>query len=130
MGAAATLASSTRHFFEKEHAAEAVLVKVPIPGCGFVDAAEADVLAGKVLYELKAVQRGFRGVDFRQVIVYAALNYAARRHEISDIGLLNPRLGVFYRLGIDSFAQLAAGMSGSELLGDILSAMSQAGTSR
>lgn len=128
--AAAELASSTQRYFLNKHEADHILVGVAVPGCGLVDAAEADVLAGRALYELKAVQRSFRGADFRQVLVYAALNYAGRTHEISDMGVLNPRLGAVYRLSIDSFARLTAGISGNELLAEVVEAMSRPGTSR
>ena len=128
--AAAELASSTQRYFLERHAADRLLVGVALPGCGLVDAAEADVLAGRVLYELKSVQRGFRGADFRQVLVYAALNYAGRTHEIEDIGVLNPRRGVVCRVSVNSFARLTAGISGNELLAEVVEAMSRPGVSR
>lgn len=86
-----------------------------IPGCGVVDAATADILCGKSLVEIKAVSRGFRGLDVRQALCYAAmLDASGVRAE--SIVLLNPRAGKYVKLPLGFVSANVAGVAAAELL--------------
>lgn len=109
-----------------------------IPGCGIVDRAAADFMIHRRLgqfaeggteehhlFEVKAVDRSFRAEDVRQILTYAALLSAAGEAP-ERVGLVNPRLGTFGEWTPDELAQDVAGVSGSELLHQIIFNISEA----
>src|SRR6266404_7727905 len=87
----------------------AMIVSPLFPGCGFVDESEGDLLVGNTLYEIKSADRNFRLVDFRQILVYLALNTSARTYDIHNVGLINPRTGVYFEIKVDEFARSLSG---------------------
>jgi hypothetical protein len=93
------------------------------PGCGIVDPAVGDFLAGGELIEVKSVERQLRGVDFRQILVYSALAYAANQ-SIERLTLINPRYGFsFSTPSADLALDLGSG-SWSMLMQNLRDAMS------
>lgn len=128
-GAADTIALSPRIVAEGErigrclwHAVRMVdqhgiELRPKFPGCGVVDAAEGDAMAGRCLIEVKSVDRPLRGLDIRQLLVYCALDWAAGRpHQIDAVAVVNPRLGVVYKYGLEALVLDVAGASSSELM--------------
>ncbi|MGL5823817.1 MAG: hypothetical protein ACRCYU_03100 [Nocardioides sp.] len=102
---------------------ERVEFRPKFPGCGTVEAARGDMLAGSKLIEVKTVQRGFRGTDFRQALTYAALAYADSVN-LTNITLLNPRRGVYFSDDVQELAlDLGAG-SWVDLMQELLNLMS------
>ena len=97
-----------------------------LPGCGWVDRCFADALAGSTLFEIKAGDRGFRSIDVRQLLCYCALNFAAKRYEISHVCLLNPRTGRYIGESLDAMSRHIAGRSATELLAQIVHYVSDA----
>jgi hypothetical protein len=93
-----------------------------IPGCGVVDMAIGDVLAGSELIEIKTVTRPFRTYDFRQALTYAAMFYSAN-HVIENITLLNPRRARVVKMPVGEIAALIRGDSAVELLQDLIETM-------
>jgi hypothetical protein len=69
--------------------------------------------------------RVFRTVDLRQVLYYCALNHAARRYSISRVGLVNPRVGVFFVHPLDWLCREVSGVASTELFAEILDFASQ-----
>jgi hypothetical protein len=72
------------------------LQKAPlIPGLGWIASGVADFSLGSILVEVKHTDRNFVSADFRQVLMYWLLKYAAsveQQDEVwSDCLLLNPR---------------------------------------
>jgi hypothetical protein len=53
-------------FFDKSH--KSLISRPVFNGCGFIDSSEADVVAETTLFEIKTVERTFRGADIRQLI--------------------------------------------------------------
>lgn len=100
------------------------------PGCGFVDESEGDLLIGNTLYEIKSADRNFRLVDFRQVLVYLALNTSARTYDIRSVGLINPRTGDYFEIKVDEFARSISGKHSTELFSEVISFVSGGGVSR
>ena len=99
-------------------------------GCGFVDSSEGDVIIDETIYEVKTVDRRFRGSDIRQSITYAALNASSRQFDIKRVGLFNPRRGLFWEAELDYVCTEIAGISTQEFLGTIINAMSSGEISR
>lgn len=93
-----------------------------IPGCGVVDAAIGDVLAGSELIEIKTVTRPFRAYDFRQALTYTAMLYSSD-YLVESITLLNPRRARVVKLPIGEIAALIRGSSAVELLQDLIERM-------
>jgi hypothetical protein len=119
-GDALVLADRMSNFFAIYEAGQKVLGRPQFVGCGLVDSCEGDILAGSVLYEIKNVERDFRAVDLRQLIVYCALNYAEKSYEIDAIGLLNARGGTFFRISIDALCRGMAGAPSGEVLSEVV----------
>ncbi|MCC6667110.1 MAG: hypothetical protein IT375_25400 [Polyangiaceae bacterium] len=97
-----------------------------LPGCGWVDRCYADALAGSTLFEIKAGDRGFRSADVRQLLCYCALNFAAKRYQISHVCLVNPRTGRYVGESLDAMSKHLAGRSATELLAQIVHYVSDA----
>lgn len=116
--------------FMKRKRTERLIVSPRFAGCGFIDNAEGDVLAGRTLYEIKSADQKFRSVDFRQLLVYLALNHAARSHVINRIGLLNPRIGDYIEFDVPQLTSLISGMPPTELFAEIINFVSGGSISR
>jgi hypothetical protein len=94
---------------------EQVIIRPLINGCGYVDASEADVISGVSLFEIKAVDRPFKGTDIKQLMTYCALNHASKQFYIEDIAIFNPRQGIWFQLNLDNIAREISGQSAQEL---------------
>ena len=121
-------AGQLRKFFEAQKAA--IILRPTFKGCGFVDASEGDVISGKTVFEVKTVERPFRSNDIRQVVTYAALNFASKQFEIANIGLYNPRRGLYCDLELDYVCSEISGRPAQELLSLIVQAQSSGEMSR
>ncbi len=99
-------------------------------GCGVLQSCSGDILAGNTLYEIKAGERDFRLIDVRQLITYCVLNHQAGTYSIENVGLLNPRVGVYFKSDLGSFVHAAAGRSLVELAVDVIDFLSTARGSR
>jgi hypothetical protein len=116
-------------FFLGDGASHLVLRPI-FPGCGFIDASEGDVIHERTIFEVKTVDRFFRSNDVRQLVTYAALNSIAKKFDITDIGLMNPRNGQYCVCSMEEVAIEVAGLSKEELCSSIIHAISSGGTSR
>ena len=131
----ARLRDGLREFLD-ERASDEIVVGPTIAGCGIVESCAADLLlkrsatpfdrylsdldsAATRLFEVKVVERGFRAIDFRQLITYAAL-MSAEDDAPEALGLVNPRRGTFFECTMGELAMDTAGLSGEELLQQIV----------
>lgn len=73
------------------------------PGCGALSQSFGDVLSGSLLIEIKSVDRGFRATDFRQLITYVLQNFISGNSSIENIGVINPRKGIYYKENLERF---------------------------
>jgi hypothetical protein len=110
--------------------AKPLIIRPLFPGCGFIDASEGDIIAGKTIFEIKTVDRTFRTIDIRQLVAYAALNFAAPRYEVERLGLFNPRRGVLWESDLETVCVEIAGLTAVELLSAIVSSVSSGDISR
>jgi hypothetical protein len=118
------------YFFLSQEPSSELIVDPFFHGCGILDSCYADVLAGQVLYEVKAGERAFRIYDLRQAITYCALNFQSHQYRVNGVGLVNPRLGVFVKGSLDAFSKELCGMSSSDLCSEIVSFLSARGVSK
>ncbi len=108
--------------FVEVHTEPPLVVSPVFRGCGVVESARGDLLARDQLIEIKAVQRPFRGADFRQVLTYAALDYT-RGSVIRRVTLVNPRFGTYFRSSVTDLALDIGAGSWVELMQDLVDAM-------
>lgn len=92
-----------------------------VPGFEWISTGAGDFSLGESIVEVKCSSRNFTTADYRQVIVYWLLSYAAalegRGTEWREVILLNPRIGRIVRFKIDSFiAYTGSGMAKIEIL--------------
>ncbi|MFX1802074.1 hypothetical protein PWR66_00090 [Paraburkholderia sp. A1RO-5] len=82
--------------FAAERGQPAIIAPL-IPGLRWVSSGHGDFSMGSSLIEVKCSNRNFSAADYRQVVLYWLLGYAAavenRGQEWSEGILLNPRLG-------------------------------------
>lgn len=127
---ALNLSARLREFFKADGAGEPLIVSPLFHGCGLVDDCAGDMLVGTTLYEIKNVDRNFRIVDVRQLLVYCALNAEKPRYTIDSIGLVNGRSGRFYRVDLELLALGLAGSSAADLFADVVTFISSEHASR
>lgn len=103
------------------------------PGYGIMANCSGDLISGSTLVEIKAQsERGgrkpFRNEDFRQLLVYCALNNLAnQKYDIKTIQLFNPRIGRLWQSDLEEFVQLISNNTSVELfqsIGDFLTELS------
>ncbi|WP_148773596.1 hypothetical protein [Bradyrhizobium rifense] len=110
--------------------AGSLLTEPTFPGCGMIDSCKGDLIASDALYEVKAGDRLFRSIDVRQLIVYGALNFIAKRFKIERLGLFNPRIGIGATMSADDLCFEISGKQSSELFSEIAAAFSSGEISR
>lgn len=111
-------------FQSSQSGAGALKISPQFKGCGVVGSCRGDVIKGGALYEVKAGDRNFRSLDFRQLLVYASLHYAADQTIFQSLGIVNPRRGTLIYVDTSAFCRDAAGLDAFELFERVLSALS------
>lgn len=102
------------------------------PGCGLLGNCEGDLICGNTLVEIKARVKGKRAYDyedFKQILIYCALNYLAGDiYEIKRIELFNPREGLLWGENLDEFVFLISNSEPGglfEKMGDFMASLSE-----
>jgi hypothetical protein len=92
-----------------------------IPGAGFIPLCSGDLLIGDTLFEIKTVSRNLSGKDFRQLIVYLALQASTGQRRWTSAGFFNPRMGVIAEFEVDPVLfRLSGGKTPSEVFGELV----------
>ena len=60
------------------------------------------------------------GRDFRQVLIYAPLNFQSRRYDIDSVCLVNPRLGIYLQEDLNNLCLELAGAPAIEVFAEII----------
>lgn len=107
-----------------------VILRPKFPGCGLIDSCQGDLLAGNTLVEIKAGERAFRSIDFRQILVYLALNEISRTFNLTSALLVNPRMGTSVFISVEDLAHEVSGKPPSDFFEDILAPISSGELSR
>jgi hypothetical protein len=124
LGEAVVLAQRLAAFFLAQ-SADPLVVEPEFNGCGWLDQSTGDVLAGGTLFEVKAGERHFRGIDINQLLTYCALNFATKAVVVSRVGLVNPRVGTFAIFDLDDLCNQCAGTCAADVLDEILQYVSE-----
>lgn len=124
------IAERLQMFFSRVSGGQSLQVQPKFPGCGIIDTCFGDVRFGDTLYEVKAGDRTFRSMDLRQLLIYAALCKSAQMSPLRRVGLLNPRTGVTFSIGLDHLCLEVSGTQSEELLTEIVRVVSSGDTSR
>ena len=119
-----------RSFFLTDKSLDQLTINPVFRGCGIIDTCSGDIFVEDTLWEVKAGDREFRSIDIRQLITYAALNYVARSYRIDRIGLFNPRVGIFFEVGLDELCVEIGGMGSADMLAAVSYAISSGEISR
>ena len=109
---ALALAGRLFNFFLRREASGTASLRPKFRGSGIITECEGDVRLGdNSLVEVKSGDRPFRSVDFRQMCVYMALDFAYRHEVFERLILLNPRRGIYTEISSEIFAREVAGQS-------------------
>ncbi|TBW34518.1 hypothetical protein EYW49_18195 [Siculibacillus lacustris] len=107
-----------------------IITRPVFAGCGYIDTSEGDIVIGGCLYEIKTVDRPFRSMDVRQLITYCALNNQSKQFDITNIGIINPRRGLYFEASVDAVSYEISGVSIQNLYDFIVHAISSGDISR
>lgn len=124
------IAKRIEEYFYEMEPNETIFPSPMFSGCGYIDSCAGDLLVGNTLYEVKAGDRAFRLSDVKQVLVYLALNSSIAKYNILNVGFLNPRVGIYYKVSVSEFSVAISGKNSVELLVDIVDYISSGGVSR
>jgi hypothetical protein len=100
---------------------QTVTVAPLIPGLRWISSGRGDFSAGPSLVEVKCANKNFSAADYRQIVLYWLLGYAAalenRGQEWSEGILLNPRSGKYVAFDFDELLHvISAGRTKVEVL--------------
>ena len=88
-------------------------------GCGILDTCIGDYIYDSTLVEMKSVERNFRGVDIRQVLIYLSLANLHKNYRIKDICLMNPRRGVYVHMSVKKFVEELSGQPPEQIFWEV-----------
>jgi len=92
-----------------------------IPGAGFIASCYGDLSIADTLFEIKTVNRNLSGKDFRQLIIYLALQASTGKRRWTSAGFFNPRRGVIAEFEIDPVLfRLSGGKTPSDVFGELV----------
>ncbi|MGI6436467.1 MAG: hypothetical protein ACOX0D_00190 [Sphaerochaeta sp.] len=123
-------AISISHVLKNRFKGQELTISPKFRGCGIIDTCYGDILVADTLFEIKAVNRNFHVVDFRQLITYCCLNHISKAYAINSIGLFNPKRGMCYTIPLDLFSSAIAGIDINDLYWEIINFISQEETSK
>ncbi|MGE0621620.1 MAG: hypothetical protein AB7O54_03310 [Pseudomonadales bacterium] len=114
------LAARLRDTIKKQFPEGSITTQPEFAGCGLVSRCEGDVLVDQTLLEVKAGERNFRLIDFRQILVYLSLNYAdGGSYDIAAMGFVNPRSGKVFVGDLEDVCFQVSGLSAVEVFEEI-----------
>lgn len=116
------IATRLLRFFGRTPAS--VSISPNFSGCGIVSNCRGDVIAEDTIWEIKSGNRNFRSIDFRQLLIYSALDYAKNGRRLNKIGLANPRTGLTFQTSMDVFSYEISGLHASEVFERVLFSVS------
>lgn len=119
---------------EKQNPKAELKANPEIPGLGWIASGTGDFSLGHILIEVKHTDRNFVSGDFRQVLIYWILKYAASIESDeavwSDCILLNPRRNSAVHLNFDKLLYSASASSSRVELCELLRSIADRDISR
>ena|GEM_PF-5704091 len=113
------------YILENKFCNRRVLMSPMFCGCGIIDTCYGDIIADDILFEIKAVNRNFNMMDFKQLVTYCSLNHITKTHVINSIGLFNPKKNMSYVISLDLFAATIAGTKINDVYWNVIHFISQ-----
>lgn len=111
-------------WIETQNPKDKIEISPLIPGIGWIAPGNGDFAIGKILIEVKHTNRNFVAGDFRQVLMYWLLKYAAQIESDGDIWseviLLNPRRNCALHVNFDYLLKSASANSNRVELSELL----------
>jgi hypothetical protein len=96
------------------------LIDPRFDGCGCINPATGDIYLPRTLVEIKSGERSFSVTDFRQLIVYCALNHYSRSPlTIDRIEIFNPRMGALFSEDVNQLSLDLSALAPLELFSEI-----------
>ena len=118
-------------YFRRFKPNQRLIVHPKFPGCGFLAAAEGDILSDETLFVVSVGQKPiFKIEELRLLIVHAALNNWSGAFTVKKVGLLNPRVGVYFDLAIERLIPFVSGKHSTELFSELIDFVTSAGVSQ
>lgn len=100
-----------RRYFSSRRVPINQVIRPHYSGHGILSSCEGDFSTSNRLFEMKYVERNFRGTDFKQVLTYSALMYYETGGIYEEIVMLNPFKGIQFRTNAQQLVSGAAGIS-------------------
>lgn len=108
-----------------------------LPGCGVISGGSPDFFGAlpgisrglAVVGEFKTVDRSFRSVDYRQLVVYLVLHWASTRELLDVLWLANPLRGTVVPIDVDSFFWLTRSQGADEAVAELANEWASPGVS-
>lgn len=114
------LANNMHDFFIEEHDVNSIIINPRFSGCGIIDNCYGDIYMGNCLYEVKSVNRNFRIVDFKQLLIYSCLNHVSKQYDIKEVCLYNPLNCKYFKLDLNEFCLSVSGKTYDQLFNEII----------
>lgn len=99
-------------------------------GLGILGHAVGDFRTVDHIVEVKAVDRGFRSSDFRQILTYFLMDFCENNTPINYISIVNPRRGIYFYQSVQDFFGYTTGLEINDVILRFLAAVGSAGASR
>lgn len=107
-----------------------ILIYPEFAGCGWLDTCYGDIVVENTIYEIKSVNRNYNISDYRQLMVYCALNHLSKQHNIQTIALYNPRKDILCTHKLEDFASAISGATFNDLCWEIINYIGSEDTSK
>jgi hypothetical protein len=114
------LAHAIWRFFNLYQSTDTVVPEPKFKGCGYLSPCSGDYACSNSYIEMKNVDRNFRAADFRQIITYLFLDWAAGQARYNGWVLLNARKGIFVSGSVEDIVHGCAGKSADILFEEIM----------
>lgn len=131
------LAHRIEHYSRTVRPLLQIEIEPTLPGCGWLSGGRPDIFAMAVdtdslrsaLIEVKTVNRPYRSVDLRQLVVYIVLYYSAHKRIPEIMAIVNPLLGTSLEVTVEEFFSDVVGASASDVVNHLAIDWSTAGVS-
>lgn len=123
------IAENLEMFFKKHYKKSntKIIANPKFRGCGIINNCYGDILIDKDLYEIKATKKYFEPKDIRQLLTYCALNFNNKRYNIENIGIYNPKVGLYFKINVNDICSLASGNNSITIFNSIVDFVSTYG---
>lgn len=91
-----------------------------INGFGAINSCYCDFIFNNTLCEIKSGDRKFNSTDFKQIMLYLALNNSSKQYNLEYIELFNPRTGFLINMKVSDLIESISDFSPDEVFKQII----------